>query len=292
MILDSPRFAVPLLGLAFFAATAQAQSDRSYRTLSASRQAVNEADVSVDVRFSLGHFNFGRDQTGALYRTTLVYDEDLFDPIQRYDRDNRTLTIDIGGEDGDSRSISLRQMRDLRQRLDMTVSPSVPTRVKMVFGVVAAQVDLGGISLIEADITTGASESTLRFSRPTVAPCERLRVAMGAAEFSAERLGNSNCADMEFEGAAGAFTLDFTGEWQRQGEAEARVKVGVGALELRFPSRLGVALSLNRFLASFDRSGFEKRGDTYYSSNYDTAQTKLKLDVKAVLGHIEVVWVP
>jgi hypothetical protein len=61
---------------------------------------------------------------------------------------------------------------------------------------------------------------------------------------------------------------------------------------MRFPSHLGVAVTLERFLATFDRSGFIKRGDVYYSSNYDEAAAKLKLDIHAVLGDINVVWVP
>ena len=63
-------------------------------------------------------------------------------------------------------------------------------------------------------------------------------------------------------------------------------------MKLRFPSHLGVALSLNRFLASFDASGFVKRGDTYYSENYDSAVARLDLNIEAAIGDIEVVWVP
>ena len=115
---------------------------------------------------------------------------------------------------------------------------------------------------------------------------------MGAAEFSAEQLGNSNCAEMSFEGAAGAFSLDFSGEWQHEAETAARIKMGFGALKLRLPEHLGVAVSIDRFLASFDRSGFVKRGDKYYSSNYDSAAAKLNLDIHAIIGDIEVVWIP
>jgi hypothetical protein len=53
-----------------------------------------------------------------------------------------------------------------------------------------------------------------------------------------------------------------------------------------------VAISIKRFLASFDRSGFVRRGDKYYSSNFDSAAAQLDLDIDAVLGDIDVVWVP
>ena len=291
MISRSRRIAL-LLGLVLVAMATQteAQTERNYRTLSTSRQIVGEEDITILVRFALGHITLGRDQGGALYRSQLVYDEDLFDPVQRYDRESRTLEITMEGEEGSN--VKGRELKNLNQRLDVALSPSVPARIDMEFGVVSADLDLGGLTLIEADIKTGASETVLRFSRPTIAPCERLHVLVGAADFEAERLGNSNCQVMEFEGAAGAFTLDFTGEWQRRGETAAKVKFGVGSLTLRFPAHLGVAVSLDRFLATFERSGFIKRDDVFYSSNYDSAAARLHLDINAAFGDINVVWVP
>ncbi len=214
MISFSRRCVLPLaLALATSAPHAEAQTERAYRTLSTVRQVIQEEDITILVRFALGHFSLGRDQGAALYRSKLVYDEDLFDPVQRYDRDNRTLEILARrGEGSKGRDVKIGDLRDLRQRLEMALSPSVPARIDLELGVVRADIDLGGISLIAADIKTGASQSVLQFSSPTTAPCERLQVAMGAAEFEIEGLGNSNCGEMQFEGAAGTFTLDFTGE--------------------------------------------------------------------------------
>ena len=116
-------------------------------------------------------------------------------------------------------------------------------------------------------------------------------IKVGAAEFRAEHLGNSNCETIEVDAAAGEFTLDFTGEWQHSGTTNADITIGLGDLELRFPSHLGVAMSLDRFLASFDDAGFVKRGDTFYSTGYDDAPAKLHIDLKAVVGDVDVVWV-
>ncbi len=268
----------------------EAQTEHSYRTLSTSRQFVDESDITLRVRFALGHFNLGPDQGGALYRSQLVYDEELFQPVQQYDRDSRTLNIEIENRKSRRVNRNVRDLRDLRQRLNVTLSPAVPARVDLEFGVVRADLDLGGLALIEASIKSGASETALRFSRPTTMPCERLQVETGAAEFRVYELGNSNCREMEFAGAAGTFTLDFTGEWQHQGQTNAKIKLGVGALTLRFPEDLGVAVSLDRFLATFDRSDFTKRGDVYYSENYDGATVKLHLEINAAFGDINVEW--
>ncbi len=272
------------------AANTEAQTEHFYRTLSTSRQFVDESDITLRVRFALGHFNLGPDQGGALYRSQLVYDEELFEPVQQYDRDSRTLNIEIENKRSRRANRNVRDLRDLRQRLDVTLSPAVPARVDLEFGVVRADLDLGGLALIEASIKSGASETALRFSRPTTMPCERLRVETGAAEFRVHELGNSNCGEMEFAGAAGTFTLDFTGEWQHQGRTNAKIKLGVGALTLRFPEDLGVAVSLDRFLTTFDRAEFTKRGDMYYSNNYNEAAAQLHLEINAAFGDINVEW--
>ena len=52
-----------------------------------------------------------------------------------------------------------------------------------------------------------------------------------------------------------------------------------------------VSVRLNRFLASFDASGFEKRGNMYYSANFASARYRLTVDINASLGGIEVAWV-
>ena len=68
------------------------------------------------------------------------------------------------------------------------------------------------------------------------------------------------------------------------------MKIGIGELKLVLPRDLGVAITLNRFLASFDRSGFTKRGGVYYSDNYASAPTGLNLNIDAAFGGIDVQW--
>jgi len=71
----------------------------------------------------------------------------------------------------------------------------------------------------------------------------------------------------------------------------AKINLGLGGLSLRFPEDLGVSITLNRFLASFDRTGFEKRGSTYVSAGFDDARTRLTIDLRAIVGDVGVEWV-
>ena len=112
-----------------------------------------------------------------------------------------------------------------------------------------------------------------------------------AAEFHAEQLGNSGCETIRFEGGVGDITLDFTGHWVNGETREAEIELGLGQLTLRLPKNLGVAIDVERFLASFDRAGFRKRGSRYVSEGYEAASQKLIVSVKAVLGDIDIDWV-
>ena len=119
--------------------------------------------------------------------------------------------------------------------------------------------------------------------------CDELSMEAGAAEFNAESIANANCARVVFHGGIGEVTLDFGGTWRRSMTAE--VAVGVGSLNLKLPRDVGVSVKLNRFLASFDGAGFEKRGNTYYSANFNRARYRLTLDVNAAFGGVEIAWV-
>ncbi len=156
-------------------------------------------------------------------------------------------------------------------------------------GAVQADADLGGLDLRRATFRTGASESHLHFSKPNTAACEELTIEAGAAELHADKLANSNCARVSFNGGVGEVTLDFSGAWSRS--MTANINVGIGSLKLRLPRGVGVSVHLNRFLASFDAAGFEKHGDTYVTSDYAGARNKLEMNVNASIGGVEVEWV-
>ena len=64
----------------------------------------------------------------------------------------------------------------------------------------------------------------------------------------------------------------------------------MGSLTLLLPDDVGVRVSKETFLMSFDSEGLMKRGDAYYSGNWESARYKLTLDVSGALGSIDVRW--
>ena len=147
------------------------------------------------------------------------------------------------------------------------------------------------MSIATARIESGAVKTQLSFSEPNRIECSRLDLTVAAAEFRADGLANSRCRSITFEGGVGDITLDFTGVWEGDVTREAEISLGLGQLTLRLPRRVGISIEIDRFLASFDRAGFRKRGSRYLSQGYEQAPARLHISVKAVLGDVDIQWV-
>ncbi len=260
---------------------------QSFRTISATRLARNESNVRVRVEFAAGEFRLTPGDAQTLYRGEIYYDEDSFDASADYDTESRTLFFGLENQDGELRL----GRHEEPQRMELELNPNIPTRLDLKLGAVEADIELGGMTISALDLSTGAAETILTFSEPNRGECRSLELNVAAAEFRAEHLANSRCEGISFEGGVGDITLDFTGDWGNATTTEADLELGLGQLTLRLPRGLGVAIEMDRFLASFDRAGFRKRGSRYISEGYETASKRLTVYIKAVLGDIDVDWV-
>jgi hypothetical protein len=260
---------------------------QTWRTLTSARQRHGETQLTVNVRYAAGEFRLQAAPPGTLYQMDLRYDEDRFTPVREYDGAAARLSVGVRGTHGDNIDLD-RKRTGPAPSLDLDLSPDVPLTLTMDLGAVRSQVDFGGLALRSLRYRTGASESTLRFSRANPEPCSTLQMEAGAAAFHAWSLGNANCRMVRFDGGIGDVTLDFGGTWR--GTMQAELRVALGSLTLMLPRDAGVAVRVSRFLASFERSGFVKKGDTYYTPGYDAASRRINIDVTAAFGGVNVVW--
>ena len=159
----------------------------------------------------------------------------------------------------------------------------------MEFGAVRADIDLGGIRLTRLAISTGASQTLIDISEPNSETMSRASMEIGAADFTVRNLGNLNTREIEIDAGIGDIELDFSGDWRQ--DADVSVDMGLGSLVLRFPRGLGVRLEKDTFLTSLDSEGLVKRGDMYYSLDYDESEYQITVEVDAAFGSIRVAWV-
>jgi len=258
-------------------------SSQSWRTVTMSRQLSGESDMKVKVRYGAGRLSIRPAEAGTLYRMRLRYDEETFEPVAQYE-ENR---LDLGLE-SIRKHIDWPGERDSGE-MDLTLARNVPMDLDLEFGAVRAVLDLGGLQLTNLDLSTGASESRISFSQPNPIRMESATFEVGAADFQVRDLGNLNADRITVDAGVGNVVLAFTGGWKR--DADVSVDMGLGALELRFPEGLGVRVLKNTFLTSLDSEGLVKRGDSYYSVDWEEAEHKVTVTVDAAFGSIDVVWV-
>lgn len=254
---------------------------QSWRTVTASRQLAGEDRVDVHVTYGAGRFEVQPVEGNALYRMRLRYDEDAFQPLTEY-RDGR---LRVGVENG-PRNIPIR--RNGSGEMELALAREVPMDLKLEFGAVTAELNLGGLSLRTLQLSTGASEAVVDVSEPNPVRMTSARLEVGAASFTARTLGNLNSEQIEIAAGVGDVRLDFGGEWR--GDSEVKVGMGLGSLELSFPRGLGVRIVRSTFLTSFDSQELVRRGEAFYSESWDQAESRLTIEIEAAFGSIRVLW--
>jgi cell wall-active antibiotic response 4TMS protein YvqF len=171
----------------------------------------------------------------------------------------------------------------------VALSPRVDLELDLALGAVDADVELGGLRLDNLQVKTGASRAVVRFSQPNGTRCERAAISAGAAEVSVLGLGNSRCDEIDFEGGIGKVTLDFAGAWTSSSRVE--IKMAVGELTLRLPRRIGVGITMDKFLSSFEPAGLIRKDNRFETPGYDGTQRRLDLDLTTAVGGVSVEWV-
>lgn len=277
---DILRIAIAVTATLLLLLACAPANGQDWRTTSYARQLSGEERLVVDVEYGAGELRIAPASAGTLYRTNLRYDANTFTP--RFAYDSGRLRFGMEGNSVRGRNLE-------KGRLDLRLSPDVPLDIDLAFGAADATIDLSGLRLRRAELQTGASRTMLSITTPNPITCELFEIEVGAARFEARGLGNLHARRFSLEGGVGEVILDFTGSWAQ--DLEASIEMGLGSLTLRFPEGLGVRITKDGLLASFDGQRLTKRGDVYYSENWDRSTYKLSLDLNAALGSIRVEWV-
>ncbi len=243
-----------------------------------------ESVLRVEVTYGAGIFRLAAADPGRLYRARFRFDEEAFTPIHTWDGE----TLRIGTEGRSGRRSPVRRSGD-QAELELRLGTRISTDLEISMGAVRAEVDLGGIPLRSLDLTTGASETTLRVSRPNPRVLETATLKVGAASFQARELGRLRARNLEVTAGVGEVRLDMSG--LEPGESTLRVTVGIGAFELVVPDDVGIHLTRqSSFLASLNAPGLNRQGSTnvWTTPGWEGARTRLIVEVENALGSVTV----
>jgi hypothetical protein len=276
------RWAIAAIGCALTFAF-RPLAAQTWRTVESSRQLLDSARHHVHVQYGAGRIDIAPTDAPVLYAMTARYDETTAVPLHSYDAAERALTLGVRSE---SRRLSRGFGDQGKGEMRLSLPRAVPLDLDLDLGATKANLDFGGLNLLSLRLNSGASETRLDFSTPNTSTMRTFEVAVGAASFEARNLANANAATMHVQGGVGAVDLDFGGQWER--DITVEVEVALGKLTLHVPRDVGVRVEVQKFLASFEHEGLHKRGDAYFSDNWETAKYRLRVRAQTTFGGIEV----
>ena len=265
---------------------AQGVAAQTMRTFTASRRLESAPTLAVRVEFGSGTLQLGPAQRGMLYDLSLRYDQDRAAPLHRYDAEHHLLDVRLRpvGEGG----VRVTSREQLAQHAALALAPSIPVTLDVTLGATQGTLDLGGLRVTRAAVHAVASRTLVRVTRPNAVACEALDLDGGASELVTEQLGNLRCAEIRFEGGMARALLDLTGDWS--GALRVQARQALGTLALTLPKDAGVRLVLDRTLASWTPSGFQRDGQAWVTPNWRSAARTIQVDVTAAVGGLEVSW--
>jgi hypothetical protein len=132
-------------------------------------------------------------------------------------------------------------------------------------GAYDAQYDFGGLALQSLTVKDGAASVKMLFSAPNKTEMSVLRYETGASNVEMTGLANANFNTLTFQSGAGDYTLDFSGQLQR--DATVTINSGFSNIIIIIPEGVNAKVTLESGLTNMSAgSGWSKNGDLYSQS--------------------------
>lgn len=225
--------------------------------------------------------NFG---AGTLTLSPGPQEENLVDGTALYNVPELKPEIYKNGNNIELKQGNFRTLPPLDELIndwDLKLS-DVPMDLTIQAGAYEGHLELGGLSLKSLTVQDGASHVDLSFAEPNQTEMSVLRYETGASEVKLTGLANANFSTLTFSGGAGNYTLDFSGELQR--DAVVTVESGLGNLSLIVPEEVDAVVTVEGTAVNINHgSGWSQDGQKYTQSGSGPTLTIL---VKMAAGNL------
>lgn len=211
-------------------------------------------DVSLSLSFGAGEMTLSPGAS-QLVDGTATYNYDGFKP---------TVNIDGGDIDiqmGDSEFNSFPSFKDIKNIWDLKLGET-PMDLNIQSGAYKGTFELGGLALNNLTIKDGAAEVELNFSEPNLTEMSVFHYETGASDVKMTRLANANFNLMDFSSGAGDYTLDFSGELQR--DASIKIQSGLSNIMIIVPEGVNAIVTVDSGASNISAgSSWSQSGDVY-----------------------------
>ncbi len=272
---------------------------------------VSNADIEHEKRlYSEFEIDFGTIKLNPisndrLYMVNIQFNKDKTKPFIDFDRDGSESTLRFytksKGVDGSNTNVDFNIEDDSEnnqgdskvKKSDFTgsieLSKEVDHDLKFSLGAGTADLNLTGLKLTNAEISTGAGQLKIQCNSTNPNVLRDFSIQSGVGAVKAEGLLNLNFKRMKVEGGVGSFDLNFSGN--ASGKHSVDVQTGIGSVVIKVPKNVGVRITDDSsFFSNLTvPREFKKRGSIYQSANYSDSDTTIEFTISSGMGSVKFV---
>jgi hypothetical protein len=209
----------------------------------------------LTLAFGAGELRLAPGAKDALVKGTATYNFSELKPVIQ--NDGNTVRIQTG--EGSFKTFP--SLNDLTNRWDLQLGSS-PIDLTIEAGAYDATCELGGLSLTNLTVKDGAATVGITFSTLNKTSMSLLRYETGASTVKLIGLANANFNAMTFKSGAGDYTLDFSGQLQR--DATISLESGLSNLILVIPEGVHAVVTVESGASNVNAGpGWSQSGNVY-----------------------------
>lgn len=150
---------------------------------------------------------------------------------------------------------------DLKNEWDFKLGDQ-PMNLTIESGAYDGSFELGGLSLTSLTIKDGAANVDLAFSEPNQTEMSVFSYSTGASDVKMEGLANANFNIFDFSSGAGDYTLDFSGDLQRN--ASIKIESGFSNMIIIVPEGVDAVVTVQSGASNVNAGpGWSQSGNVY-----------------------------
>lgn len=233
-----------------------------------------EADeIDLTLSFGAGDFELDDGAGDTLVSGTASYNVEDFQPKVVVEGSQVRL------ESGDLKIEGIPSINDkIQNEWDLELGDQL-MNLDINAGAYKGDFDLGGLALKSLRVSDGAADVRLKFSRPNRVEMESLRYQTGASNVRLTGLANANFTSMTFRSGAGDYTLDFSGQLQR--DAEVTIESGISQVTLVVPEGFSARVLFEGGLSNVETHGAWQKSGAEYVLNGSGPTLTITVDMGA-----------
>jgi hypothetical protein len=198
-------------------------------------------ETRLFLSFAAGELQLEPGASGNLVEGTATYNIEDLKPV--IERDGSDITI----RQGDYEFRGVPTLNNIKNEWRLQLGDE-PMELSIDAGAYDGSIELGGLSLTALSVQDGAASVNLSFAEPNAVEMSLLDYQTGASNVTLTGLANANFESLVFDGGAGNYELDFSGDLQR--EAVITIDCGLSDLTLRIPPGIPATVTVEGGLST------------------------------------------